>query len=612
MKIDENSNKTAFFDALYQRAKDAQRDIFDRLDTYTEQYEGSDRIDNSNERASAVRNITYELIESQVSSEIPAPCVSPRCYSEKKERRAKSIERLLVQVRDTLPFEEMNDIDERYTYILGGSVWFAEWDSSLVSNGETGGVRVHCINPKDFIPEPNIYNIKDMEYCFLRFHTTRADVRRKYSLDGSELEKLSAESDEAADEDKVTVIICFYRNDKNRVSQFIWSGDAVIADTDDYYVRKKRVCKSCGFEQGICTCGGKTELVEDEFEYPDSPIELGFGDIIPDFMPVYADGAMQIDGTGVLPMARLERTKLPYYTPNIFPVVIRKNTSKDGYLLGQSDCEFMRCQQQQINKVESRIMQKLMRAGITPIVPDDAEISLDNRIFGQVVKLKPNENRSMYGVIDTTPSIAQDIAEADRLYDQAKRIIGITDTFQGLSDANATSGVAKQLQIKQSAGRLESKKRMKQFAYSELDAIIFAYYLAYADEPREISYKDCFGRIHNMSFNRYEFLEYDEKNRRYYYDDAYMFSVDTNGTYEQQREYIWQKNLENLKSGTLGNPQSPQTLLRYWQCQERAHYPFARDNVEYFQGLVNESGEISDMLNSVSDTEPAFEGGEIL
>ena len=82
--------------------------------------------------------------------------------------------------------------------------------------------------------------------------------------------------------------------------------------------------------------------------------------------------------------------------------------------------------------------------------------------------------------------------------------------------------------------------------------------------------------------NRYDFIEFDAKSSSLYYDDAYLFSVDLNGGAEYQREALWQRNLENLKAGTLGDPTSPITLLRYWQCQERAHYPYARENVEYF------------------------------
>ena len=68
-------------------------------------------------------------------------------------------------------------------------------------------------------------------------------------------------------------------------------------------------------------------------------------------------------------------TRLPLYRPTRFPIVIRKNTSEEKSLFGQSDCEFIRPQQQEINKIESRILMKLMRSGVTPILPDDAEIT---------------------------------------------------------------------------------------------------------------------------------------------------------------------------------------------------------------------------------------------
>jgi hypothetical protein len=56
-------------------------------------------------------------------------------------------------------------------------------------------------------------------------------------------------------------------------------------------------------------------------------------------------------------------------------------------------------------------------------------------------------------------------------------------------------------------------------------------------------------------------------------------------------ELLWEKNLENLKSGTLGDPTDAATLLRYWQSQERAHYPYARENVEYFTEILKKGYE---------------------
>jgi hypothetical protein len=207
--------------------------------------------------------------------------------------------------------------------------------------------------------------------------------------------------------------------------------------------------------------------------------------------------------------------------------------------------------------------------------------------------MKPGESADRYGKVDTTPDISQDIMEAERLYDHSKRILGISDALQGLDTHVAESGYSRQLKISQATGRLESKRRMKHAAYADLDRIIFEQYLAFADEPRNLVYKDAYGRVHNAEFNRYDFLEYDTVSGKYYYDDAYLFSVDLNAGNEYQRESLWERNLENLKSGSLGDPKSNVTLLRYWQCQERAHYPHARENVEYFT-LAIEKGE---MLN---------------
>jgi hypothetical protein len=95
--------------------------------------------------------------------------------------------------------------------------------------------------------------------------------------------------------------------------------------------------------------------------------------------------------------------------------------------------------------------------------------------------------------------VSRDIAQAERLYDQAKRILGITDSFQGQADSTAQSGKAKQIQVQQAAGRLDSKRQMKNAAYSEIDKIIFRYYLAYADEPRPAVYRDAEGKLQTES-----------------------------------------------------------------------------------------------------------------
>lgn len=573
MKTEKKNKKErlSFFRSLYESAKCAISDITEEFDRNMQQYRGSSDIDGGKEKAVTVRNITYEIIESQVSSDIPQPKADAACYSEEKERAAHAIEALCRSLRDRLPFEEMNDLDERYTYIYGGSVWFVEWDSEADFGDVTGGVRVHCISPRDFIPQPNVYSVEDMEYCFLKFTTTRGELMRKYGV--SEEESFSAECEYDGEvltgTDTVIVILCFYRGENGEIGKYIFSGDLILSDIENYYKRKTKVCKKCKNNENLCTCESKGSFDMLDVDY-ETVNDKRNGRVI---------------------------ERVPYYVPKHFPLVIRKNTSAEGSLFGQSDCKYIRPEQQAINKIESRILQKLLRSGVTPIVPEDAVVSINNSVFGQVIKMKPGESMAQYGKVDTTPDISQDIAEAERLYDHSKRILGISDAYQGIAENANESGVARQLRISQASGRLESKKKMKHTAYAHLDRLIFEHYLAFADEPRSFCFKDAYGRIHNACFNRYDFLVYDVCRMGFKYDDSYLFSVDLNGGSEYQRESLWQKNLENLKSGTLGDPAALPTLLRYWQCQERAHYPHARENVEYFSELIKEGGGRADEYN---------------
>ncbi len=572
--------RLCYFQALYEHAKNNYGDTLADLEKHYQQYLGSKSLDGAREGATLVRNITYEIIESQVSSEIPAPKVNPAWYSEKRDRRAKSIERLCTSERDRLPFEEMNDLDERYTYIYGSSIWFVEWDNTAPHGG---GVRVSCLSPRNFIPQPGVTKIEDMDYCFLRFLTTKRDIMKRFECSEDELASLALEYDapdmcDAVNEDDeaVTEIVAFYRDEFGEVSQFIFSGDVVLLDLPRYFSRKRRVCKKCGEIAGICECENPTfELIDDEAE--DLYLTLA-----PDESGILQERFSKKGGLSGGTFSEV-KIRVPYFRPRSFPIVIRKNTSRESSLFGQSDCAFLRPQQQAINKIESRILQKLLRAAITPIVPEDASITLNNSVFGQLIKMKPGESASQYGTVDTTPDISQDIAEAERLYLHAKRILGISDAYVGIGDVRNESGYARQLQISQASGRLESKRKMKYTAYAAIDRLIFEHTLAFCDKKQNLSYRDAYGRIHDDAFHRYDFLQYDTENDAYIFDDEFLFSVDLSGVVEGQRETLWEQNLENLRLGALGDISNPATLLRYWQYQERAHYPHARDNVEYFE-----------------------------
>ncbi len=613
-----------FFQSLFKNSEKRRDTAFSEIKMWRDQYEGSKEIDGSSVPAKVVRNVTYEALEAQVSTEVPMARVDAKVWSERNDRCAKTIERLCNNVRNALPFERLNDEDERLTLVEGGSVWFTEWDDSLRNHNECGGVRISCTSAEDLFPQPGIYVIEDMDYLFLRFQSTKEEIQDKYGVTPEQAEEAENDADaEEPTEDTCTVVVCFYRNENGFVSQFIWSGTTVLVDLDDYYARKRYVCSRCGRRRELCAsydqcdCGADFEAENEEYEELTRDITLDDGTVIPALSPKYKedgtpatrkstrirtgeDGTplmQQIEGVQV-PFADeydeqvMEPTRLPWYRPKTFPVVVRKNITRRGSVLGQSDCKPIRDQQQEINKIESRIHEKITSAGCYPFKPEEVSFEYDNTIGQYVLNIPNGRSRAEFGVIDMMPNLAGEQMQSDRYYEHAKKTLGITASFQGQEDTTAKSGIAKQTQVAQAAGRLASKRVMKNAAYADIDRILFELHLAYADEPRPLAYKDAFGRTQNSAFNRYDFLRYDEETHEWYYEDRFMFSADKNGAQDTQREVLWQMNLQNLQAGVYGAVDQPATLLRYWQMQEMAHYPHARENVEYFTALVGASQQV--------------------
>jgi hypothetical protein len=126
---------------------------------------------------------------------------------------------------------------------------------------------------------------------------------------------------------------------------------------------------------------------------------------------------------------------------------------------------------------------------------------------------------------------------------------------------------------------------MKSIAYERLYKLIFQHYLSFSKNSKSLVYKDDFGIVKDQKFDKRDFIQMDEAGEYYYYDNL-VFTTDRDLFEEYQREAIWEKNLENLKSGTLGDTSDPKTLLRYWQFQQKAHYPNAKENAEYFKKIV--------------------------
>ena len=194
-------------------------------------------------------------------------------------------------------------------------------------------------------------------------------------------------------------------------------------------------------------------------------------------------------------------------------------------------------------------------------------------------------DKNQFGQFSYAADISQWLIERNNHKEQAKKLLGITDSYLGQADTTAKSGYAKSVQVAQSTGRLASKKVLKQSHYTDIFRVFFELYLAFADEPRAImssneedtsyGYTDAGDR-----FNRYDYYEFDTKTGEWYIDDNYSFAVDPNGAFEQQYVQLWEVVKSDYAAGLYGPPDSIDTQIAAWQHLERLRYPFARNIVE--------------------------------
>lgn len=549
-----------------------------------------------------VRNIAMELIESQVDSSIPQPKVTAR--REEDQPLAKIIEDMLRCEIDRLPMEEINDMMARTVPIQGGGAYLIEWDNTLRTHYSVGEIWVSAIHPKQIVPQPGIYSsIEDMDWIILKIPQTKEYIRRKYGVDvDDEGESEPGARGTGADtaEDLVTEYAAYYRNEDGGIGKYCWVNDVELEDIEDYQARRLDRCEECGstdvgFENGkkVCReCGGhRIKSEAEEYEEIWQPIQRQFGKppipgAEPSPLPMGTALLPQLAGgmfpeTGTETAGGMMPTRIPYYKPDLFPVILQKNVSVYGQLLGASDLDAIADQQNTTNRIEQEIIDKLVQSGGYMVLPDDVSIRVDTE-QGKVIRVSNPADAAVIAVHDMEGAIAQDMNYLGQIYEEARQVIGITDSFQGRKDTTATSGTAKQFAAAQTAGRLESKRTMRDAAYAAMYEAMFKFRLAYTDEPVPIRTEDPEGNIHYETFSRYDFLEQDADGE-WYWNDAFLFSVDQSSPLAQNRDAMWQETRLNLTSGAFGDPNNLETLILFWRKMETLHYPDAGQTRMYLE-----------------------------
>jgi len=550
-----------------------------------------------------VRNVVSELIEAQVDSNIPQPKVTP--MREQDEMLAKKIEDYIRNELDRMPFEQFNDMMERTVPIQGGGLFLVEWDNTKRTHSTVGELSVKVLHPKNIVPQDGVFtSIEDMDYIILKLPQTKEYIKQKYGKDvgkESESEPEIKGLDVETSDDLVTQYIAYYRNSKGGIGLYSWVNDTELEDTEDYQARRLKRCKKCGSYEPTDTyeslptldgerpepirkadgkkcpyCGGKYESVVEEYQELYAPIRTSNG-VIPAEKPELTG---RLDEFGY-PEVTKKPVKIPYYKPDVYPVVLQKNVSVYGQLLGDSDVDKIADQQNTTNRLENKIIDLILGGGSYITLPARAEVD-QNPDDLKVIRVDDPKDRDLISVQSLQGDIQQPMIYLNQIYEEARQAIGITDSYQGRRDPTATSGVAKQFAATQSAGRLESKRVMKRAAYAALFEVMFKFMLAYADEPRPIVSKDKSGTTEYGEFNRYDFLEQDETGE-WYWNDRFIFSCDTSAPLANNREAMWQETRLNLQTGAFGDPTNIETLILFWTKMEMLHYPGAAETKSYLQ-----------------------------
>ena len=580
------------------------------------------------------RNIVFENIETQVSSSIPKPKVTPR--RKEDEHLAEIIEHFLRNELDRLPFETMNDMAERTVPIQGGVGFLTEWNNTKRTHNTVGEVEVRVIHPKQFAPQPGVYTgIEDMDWFIIKAPTTKEAVRRKYGVDvhnesESEPEVRSADGEDVA-EDALTQYIGFARNERGGIDRYSWVNDVELEDLENYQARRVPVCAKCGsvrplrgqiiadrtqqerdpmaelaaqlaaermaqagmeggsalealaidhaapepekYDGGPCPYCGHKHFASREQEYEEIMVEMTTA------------GGVHIDG----PRLGLNEegepalipVKVPFYVPDVYPIVLQRSVSVYGQLLGNSDVDQIADQQNTINRMEQKIIDRLLKAGTRVTLPARTDMRMGSE-DGDVWHLKDPKEKALIDVFEFKGELQYELSYLAMVYEEARQILGITDSFQGRHDATATSGKAKEFAAAQSAGRLESKRIMKNAAYASIFEMMFKFWLAYGDEKRPVSYKDFKGETQYQEFDRYDFLEKDEEGN-WYWNDQFLFSCDSSAPLAANREAMWQETRQNLQSGAFGDPNAAETLILFWAKMEELHYPGAGTTRKYLE-----------------------------
>jgi hypothetical protein len=450
-------------------------------------------------------NITMQLIEGSIDVSVPKPAVSAIESADGMENR-KMIEGMLTYMSECSDLQKIVSENERITKKNGMSVIKVSFDPNF--NGRTYRGKLETTNPHpvNFIPQPNVSRIADMDYCF-QIETKSIDqICRTYGeqfrLDleneGAEFGYLENFGTEAMNNAKgmVSIVECWYKDQDGDVCLITWADNIVIRDLPKFYYPRSET--------------GEIEYIEQlEVEEPvNIPIRGEAGD-------------PQFDQMGEVMQEQVNIIEVERRVPKSFPFVLWYNIPREKSIYGVSDCQIIQRQQDSIKRMITKEERK-QNKGTTKI--------LARRGSGIVTKIKDAETQIIetddpqgdIRVVDIkTPS--NGVLELYQLQLQAaKDLVGVTEASQGRTETANMSGKALEMLTQNTASRLSIKTNEKYIAFRELYQLYYEFLIAYYDDkvPFRI---DAASEVEYGYFDKSKLLKQDITGEFYYPDfDIYI------------------------------------------------------------------------------------------
>jgi len=512
-------------------------------------------------KSNNIYNIIFEFVESQVNNQIPMPTVKSKRQG--FEQQAQMIADSIANDMKESEIDAINDRNERITPIQGFSIVEVAWNPNYKHHLYRGEIELIGRHPKQLVTQPKVYSLQKMDYFFILSDVTKDYVKRRYKKDLTGEEEQYPENtrlydtDQAAsgavtqrsgasetEEEPLTEIVCWYKDDDGDVCKYVWINDTPLEDLPKLFYRRRN---------GQIL---KTEKLDRDIIKEDGTIIANAGE------------------------------EVPYFVPQRYPVSIRINVPRNFAFGGQSDLDVIRDQQDSIKRVVHKMEEKLVKGGTLLLAKDDhTTFNIDDTIY-QIIRGSADQ-LALLKTLDLTADISKDLAFVQEQYRIAQSMLGITNSFQGKEDPTAQSGRAKQIQVQQASGRLQSKMFNKMVHYKELFEIIFEYKIAFYDEIRPYLAQDETGGDLFGEFDKYLLLQRDKRGNLYWNTD---FIFGTDGTFGLPKDpmFMYEQTLALFQAQAID-------ITQLWTILESLQFPQASKIKKQWDEKMNMQAQVDEM-----------------